>query len=434
MKYLYILLAAVGFSGAFLFASNSDKPRTPVEVLKAQFAARQAAEKAAASLTPAVSVVAETAASENSSLPPKAIVEERQHEFGVMAIGAELEHEFIVKNEGGSPLKLSKGKTSCKCTIANLDQAEILPGKSAPVHLTWQPRKRDENFRQTATIRTNDPANESIQFVIHGRVEPRLVVEPGWMWSIGDVRTDQGATITGLVYSAVEADFKLLKLQAKPSTSKMVISPLHVIEQERLRQSLSAKQIAGRLHAPPAKTSFVPLSAQRLKDLGAKSGYELKVEFAPGGMQGLFREDLSLHTNLKGDEVLTCMVVGRRIGTYSILPPDGFAWDDSQNSLDLGRFEAAKGKRIQLTFAMLDAANAHIEMSAHECDPAVIRCNWQPDRHTSASHRSRYILTVEIPPGQPPMTFNRDKPAFVRFATNHASFGGLELKVFFSSY
>jgi hypothetical protein len=241
-------------------------------------------------------------------------------------------------------------------------------------------------------------------------------------------------SVKGLVYSAVESDFKLLGFQSRPSASKLVFSPMQQVEQTRLREAPSKKDIAARLHAPPATATFAPLSSEKLQEIGAKSGYELNVEFSPGTGRGPFREDLELHTNLKGDELLTCLVVGRRIGAYSVIPLPEVTWVDSQSSLEIERFEAAKGKSVQLSFAMFDTDVSKIELTGQQSDPPAIHCKWQLDPKATASQRARYLLTIEIPPGQPPMTFNRQKPAIVRISTNHAAMSNLELKVFFSSY
>jgi hypothetical protein len=428
LKYGRILLAVVVGCGALLLASIFDRPdTTQIEMLK-----QLAAEEAHAEAAREPPVLPEPAPFDPAR-PPKAVAGKREVTFGVMAIGAEHEHEFIIRNVGQSPLRLSKGKTTCKCTIANLSETGIAPGEAAPIHVTVRPVKQDASFRQTATIHTNDPQNPSIQFVVSGRVEPRISVEPGWMWSAGDVRTHKPVTVTGIIYSVVESDFKVLELSAKPSASKTVVSPMHRIAQERLREGPTSKDLAERMNAPPARTQINPLPVEKLQSLGAKAGYELVVEFTPSSVLGPFREDVSIQTNLEGGEVLNCTIVGRRVPPFTILPPAGVQWNESRGTLDLGRFAARDGKQVRLSLVFFDAQESTIELTDVACNPPSLRCSLSVDPKGSAERRNRYVLTLEVPAGEIPATFNRERPATVTLQTNHPNLGKLELRIVYAS-
>jgi hypothetical protein len=62
----------------------------------------------------------------------------------------------VIRNVGQGPLKLAKGPTNCKCTVAGLKDQEIPPGGQASIRLEFTPNDLGP-FRQGATIWTNDP-------------------------------------------------------------------------------------------------------------------------------------------------------------------------------------------------------------------------------------------------------------------------------------
>ncbi len=51
--------------------------------------------------------------------------------------GVVLEHVFVVKNTGDAPLKLISYDVECDCTKAFLPEAEIKPGESVEVKVTF---------------------------------------------------------------------------------------------------------------------------------------------------------------------------------------------------------------------------------------------------------------------------------------------------------
>ena len=51
--------------------------------------------------------------------------------------GVVLEHVFVIKNTGDSPLQLISYEVECDCTKAFLPEAEIKPGESVEVKVTF---------------------------------------------------------------------------------------------------------------------------------------------------------------------------------------------------------------------------------------------------------------------------------------------------------
>ena len=74
---------------------------------------------------------------------------------------------FLPSVQAGD-LLLKKGETTCKCTISKVGDGEIPPGGEAHVELIWKAVAVNAEFRQTATITTNDPKLRSLELDMVG--------------------------------------------------------------------------------------------------------------------------------------------------------------------------------------------------------------------------------------------------------------------------
>ena len=115
-----------------------------------------------------------------NSLPPPAkgpagaaTVEETEYDFGKMETGGSGRHEFVIHNTGKGILALEKGPTTCSCTVSEIDRTQLAPGEVAKVTVQWHP-KGHGTFRQSASIRTNDPDKPTLDLTVSGGA--RLVV------------------------------------------------------------------------------------------------------------------------------------------------------------------------------------------------------------------------------------------------------------------
>ena len=109
---------------------------------------------------------------------PRVEVEKEDFDFGSMDGNGKGTHDFIFKNIGPKPLTLEKGDTSCKCTLSKLEKTELAPGESAKVTLEWKGAGLSGEYRQTATINTNDPSRPMVTLSIFGQITHAIRVQP----------------------------------------------------------------------------------------------------------------------------------------------------------------------------------------------------------------------------------------------------------------
>ncbi len=112
-----------------------------------------------------------------TSLPVLAVTEPR-FDFGTVADGAEVVHDFIIRNDGNAPLRIKKVKTVCGCT--SVDYARVIqPGTEGVITIKASTRGYGgKMFSKPITVFTNDPGAERFALRITGKVEPFARIEP----------------------------------------------------------------------------------------------------------------------------------------------------------------------------------------------------------------------------------------------------------------
>ena len=144
----------------------------------------------------------------STEAPPKAMVAELVHDFGVMDPLTKGRHAFVIHNEGSGPLVLRKGPTTCKCTLSNVPRGEIGPGEEGVVVLDWN-SGRDLLYSHEATIYTNDPEADELQFRVTGKVRQRLGAVPPAI-SFGGIEPDGQGKVDVIIYSQVWDEFEVV--------------------------------------------------------------------------------------------------------------------------------------------------------------------------------------------------------------------------------
>jgi len=79
-------------------------------------------------------------------------------DFGSIAQGTPVHHEFEFMNTGSEPLIISTVQVSCGCTIADYSKEPIAPGAKGFVKATYNAAKAGA-FTKTVTVQANSTEN-----------------------------------------------------------------------------------------------------------------------------------------------------------------------------------------------------------------------------------------------------------------------------------
>jgi hypothetical protein len=108
--------------------------------------------------------------SADSTAKAKITFEQTNHDFGVIAVGADGSTIFKFKNEGTVPLTLSNVQASCGCTTPSWTREPVAPGASGEIKVTYD-TKRVGTFSKSVTV-TSNAENSPVILRIAGEVKP----------------------------------------------------------------------------------------------------------------------------------------------------------------------------------------------------------------------------------------------------------------------
>jgi hypothetical protein len=312
---------------------------------------------------------------------PKAVIDEVQYQFGRMALGETGEHDFIVRNEGQAPLKLAKGPSQCKCTLAGLKEQEVPPGGEAAIHLAWTPKDAGA-FSQVAVIWTNDPNNPRIAIGAEGKMFERMVMQPAEGWALGHVSSGEEVPLTGRLYSSVIEKFEITDVK---------------VSSDRIQMKAT------------------PMVEALLTDLDAKSGYTLEGKLLASEKPGSIQETITITTNAPKHEKYELPVTGTRTGAMTVIGP---GWYTGGPQLDLGRVSSEKGKEVRLTI-MLKPGPEELKLTGVKTDPGFVQVRLKPEQTGKELKRERYTMIVTVPPGSPKGVWSGSRQGKVTLSLNH---------------
>jgi hypothetical protein len=336
---------------------------------------------------------------------PKLVIEgSPEHHFGSMQAQATKSHAFVIRNTGNAPLELTAGDKTCQCVTFDVPSKPIPPGGSSQVLLEWKPKEFNQDFRQSADLKSNDPAANPVKLIIRGSV----------------VRFAQAFP--------AEVTFGGISAGEERSTQVRVLcfseEPLKVAEHEFLSADSASFFDATWEDLPPAEITEPLARSGILLTITAKSGLPL----------GQINQTIRLSLEGPDDRTLEIPIRGTIASDISIL--GGRTFDATNNLLRLGLVKGAEGHKTQLRISVKGPHRRDVKLSLAEVDPEnVLRVTLAEPTEVNGGRAMVHLLTVEVPPGTPPI--NRivselNKPGRILIDTTHPDVKQLRISVSFA--
>ncbi|MEM8865981.1 MAG: DUF1573 domain-containing protein [Planctomycetota bacterium] len=409
MKLLPMIFIAAAIGGglgvAMAYTIVGPAESDPFAAIAEKSAAKKSAASPAASVAPASQ--------------PQVVVDEPTFNFGVMQKGAKRSHAFVVRNEGDTPLVLTAGETTCKCTDFVTDTAPVPPGGETQVKLEWVAKTTPGPFRQKANLKTSDPSNPLVELYVEGEV-----VEPTGLFprsfALGRIGADQRRT-AAVVLMTYDQDE--LEVTADPPVSD--------------DESVDG-ETGGKSRSEAYSLEVEQLTPENLPDERAKAGVRVTLTAGPGLPVGVVNDWVTLNTNLPDAETLQVPILGRVEGDLSVHGP---GWSAETGVLAFGIVKSEVGKKTKLRVSIKGPNAADANLAIDEVDPPELQVELGDPRQV----REGVIhvpLSVEVPAGTRPMVRlnNGRKPdgtyaypeGIVRLTSDLKSTPEIELRVRFA--
>jgi len=91
-------------------------------------------------------------------------------DFGKVKAGKVLAHDFILKNEKGSVLRITDVRTSCGCTVSKVTKKTIAPGESTVIKVQFDSEGYYGPAQQFVYVTTDDLDNQILKYIIKADV------------------------------------------------------------------------------------------------------------------------------------------------------------------------------------------------------------------------------------------------------------------------
>ncbi len=311
-----------------------------------------------------------TDAVKKKPLPRAMIVNGHDYDFGTMERDTHRSHAFEFRNDGEAPLTLIQRGTTCKCTLSDIEHSKLAPGQSTTVKLEWTAIANEGQFRQSATIETNDPRRQFVTLTVSGKVTYSHRVSP-----------------TELVFTTLSA--------REPTSAELLVYSFHPNElkiEHSLMDSVTAAYF---------DVSTAPMSDEQVAhEEGAKTGKIVKLTIKPGLPLGELRQNLRLRLDLPGKPLVEVPIAGRVTGDISIVGPQ--LWDADNNILTIGKVNSIEGYRSHGLYLLIKGTAADkLALTPGRISPEFLQLEFAPIQRVSSSV-AKVPFTVAVPAGTPP--------------------------------
>ena len=317
--------------------------------------------------------------SANSSGPrPVAQAPETIYNFGRVSLGGTGSHAFVVRNAGTAPLLITKGTTSCTCTVSDFEgegegknSRTVSAGDEIIVRIEWTGKGEGGPFRQRATILTNDPSQPEIAFSIEGTVIPTWKAEPnGIMVSGISANAESHAEVK--IYTFSDQLPRLNKCEiADDSFADKIVVENRLLTQDELKEE------------PEAKGGFVV-------SLDIASGLPLgKLRTSVEASFSLGEEEITAVVPLEGIVSGDLMLVGRK-------------WDRRSNALRLGTVSGQTGLNTKIFLTAKGEFRNKVQPRVVDIVPEGLTVKIEPPSQIGGGDVVRIGIEIQIPPGAPP--------------------------------
>jgi hypothetical protein len=333
----------------------------------------------------------------------KVVVDQADFDFGTMDNDATNSHEFVFNNAGDDTLILTKGDTTCRCTLINLVETDIPPGKSAKVALQWTSKNMAGPYRQSATIVTNDPDRPRVTLTITGRVTSPIRVAPTEL-ILNNLSVVVSETVEARVFCYSSGNLQI-----------------------------TAHELAEADLAKFFEVTSQPLSADELKgEADVKSGVLVKLAVKPGLPLGAFRQKIRLSTNLKESPTIEIPVEGTVTSDIAIV---GQGWNEKTNVLTLGSVSNRKATERKLLLVCRGEFGKEVTYRIAQTEPDVLKVELGQRNQVKQGRASTTPLMIRIPEGSRPVNHlgtESGELGRILIKTNHPQVHELQIRVRFA--
>lgn len=102
-------------------------------------------------------------------------------DFGKVAGGQNVNHDYIFTNTGDQTLEIQDVRPTCGCTIAGKWDGRIEPGKTGRIPISFTAPNIEGDIVKNVLVLCNDPSQTNVTLQITGKIWKPIKVEPAYV-------------------------------------------------------------------------------------------------------------------------------------------------------------------------------------------------------------------------------------------------------------
>ncbi len=152
--------------------------------------------------------------------------------------GQKSEFSFTFSNVGANSVTINEIRSSCWCTVAELDKKTYLPGERGTISVTFDPKMKTGIERSTIKVTTDDPGKSDIELKLSVDIPKWARISPPFLlWKRGGgadakefsiITTDPGSEIV-----SVESANPAFQVEKADRQGKVRVKPVSVDSKAR---------------------------------------------------------------------------------------------------------------------------------------------------------------------------------------------------------
>jgi hypothetical protein len=324
----------------------------------------------------------------------KIAIDSLEYDFGTIDPTEECSHSFVIRNVGQAPLQLVKGGTSCKCTVSDLPDDPVLPGKAVAVRVSSKIHQTEGFFSHSAAIFSNDPKRQQFSLTISGVIRTSLGCSPERVVLPDPATAGQAPQV--LVYSQLWDRFEISRVES------------------------SMKDLKWRI---------ADADRDALRGLKALAGYSLSLDLPPrpkGKVSEWLQVTVRPPDKSSAPRVLTVDLFARDVRRITVEGPKL----DFGDTVRIGPLRKGEGGQARLIMKVADA-HRHLRIKNIETNPPYLHVSVAP-LSIDKPDAGLYVILVEVPKDAPPGGYMGPDYAKMRIVTDHPSVPELKFDVLFA--
>lgn len=157
-------------------------------------------------------------------------------DLGTAYEDSSLEGRIIFKNAGDEPLTVGDIRTSCGCTVAQLEKLRYLPGEEGQISVRFNTKGFSGLARKTVTIHVKEGTPASVRVILQANIKSKVEIEPRFV-DFQDIKLSDDSPVrnieiknnmqSNISITAVTTNLRSLeiepkKFEVKPGSSQKV--------------------------------------------------------------------------------------------------------------------------------------------------------------------------------------------------------------------